>query len=297
MKNIKAGQIVYFVDSDWHNYVSQAFVLNVPDGNIDSETNINLQLYTHPEPEFSFVKKAGELYETAKEADIESEKTITEIFNNYKNQMPDVNALVRFMYNHNVGDTLWNNAIYEASNAVCERAKELLNIDLRNPTFEVDKWDDVRDSEGFDNLSIDEQNKRRSDQINKFKTSIVDVSSLVEFMYGYAVGENVEGRNVETQIAAVAAAKDLFGIDITKTPDASINEPSMLSFPNSDTPINKNAPTMSAHEQWEAAKVRGDVVVEWKASTNEQIDTIMESAKDLSDALDILQEENNALEI
>lgn len=236
---------------------------------------------------FEVTKRVGDLYETWEEAEAKSNSIKEALKDGFKKQIPDANSLIRFMYAHNMERELENR---EREQAVREQANELFGIDINNPTFEVDMWDGLEDDD-FDDMSTDEEERIRRERIDEYKSVLTDATSIIEFMYGYGIGEESEDLNLEARTAVIESTKELFGVDITGP--AVAGEPDIASFPYSKEPVNTLNP-MSAAERWAQMKAEGTVKVEYSASNDKEIE---EQANDLADALDTLQKENSTLEM
>lgn len=129
MKNLKVGDVVYFIDiyrHIWKGIVSELFHANTSDEEYAHITNAK-----NPYDNSTYGScdiRVTNIYETLQEAENTNKRHSDIIQNEYREQIKSVEDLVKIIFNNPCGGS--EDIDWELREVVIEKAKELLNLDL-----------------------------------------------------------------------------------------------------------------------------------------------------------------------
>lgn len=129
MKNLKTGDVVFFIDNYrhiWKGIISEIFHPNTIDKEYAHIINAKDPYYNSTYGSCDIC--TDNIYETLKDAQNANKRHSDLIENNYRNQIKSVEDLVKIMFNNPCGGT--EDIDWELRTVVIEKAKELLNLNL-----------------------------------------------------------------------------------------------------------------------------------------------------------------------
>ena len=129
MKNLKVGDVVYFIDiyrHIWKGIISELFHVNTSDEEYAHITNAKDPYYNITYGSCNI--RVTNIYGTLQEAENANKRHSDTIINEYRNQIKSVNDLVKIMFRNPCGGS--EDIDWELREVVIEKAKELLNLNL-----------------------------------------------------------------------------------------------------------------------------------------------------------------------